>query len=376
MFDVSIFADEWASDSHVDTFAKTEWTIDGLIAKGSINWMFGDPGCYKTFAALDMVGCVGANKQWHGRDVSPGPVYFLAGEGGKDLHVRRMAWEKANETRTAIKIISGVPQLDAISSDFLLNLHDDFSKDIWKKSIQKRESECSTKSYQKLITQDEANKTFDQLYELKRKPAPKMTPPAVFCIDTFSTVCADDTKESVSRFFANLRKLVRKFPETAILVIDHTTKSGDSFMGSQAKLGNSDWFVEAERKGDVVTLISRKHKFTAPPDPIALAVKLQPIGVHDTKGRELGSLVCIDGERQKRIAELVGGDTHAGYILGQLSANAGTIGRAELLEGFFSSRCKGLKADSAKRAFRRALNELEEAELIQIDDDAGTVTMT
>lgn len=364
------FAKQWASTAAVDSLAKAEWTVDRLIAKGSINWLYGAPGCFKSFAALDIACHIGAGKPWLGNEVIQGHAFFCAGEGGNDLHLRRMAWEKANKTRTAVKIVSTVAPLDSDDTSgfkFLKNTIVSAFNDAIEAEREERRNKIGR---DQTIPFQEKMKLFDDLESEKKPPLPA---PALVIIDTFSTMASDDTKESVTRFFQSLRRLIKEYPDVAILVVDHSTKSGDSYMGSLGKLGNSDWFIEAERQGDLVTLKSEKHKFRDLPEPIPLAVRYQSVGVQDSKGRELGSLVCFDGSRQKRIAELVGGNSHSGHIYSQLLANDGTMARAALLEAFISSRCDGLKPDSAKRAFRRAVAELEDSELIQIDDTADTI---
>lgn len=360
------FAEQWASTAAVDSLAKAEWLIDRLIAKGSISWLYGAPGCFKSFAALDIACSIGAGKSWLGNEVAQGPCFYFAGEGGNDLHLRRLAWETANKTRTAVKIVSTVAPLDSddISGfKFLKNTIVSAFNDAIEAEREERRNKIGR---DQTIHFQEKMKLFDDL-EFENKPP--LPAPAFIVLDTFSTMAQDDTKEAVTRFFQSLRRLIKEFPDAAVFVVDHSTKAGGSYMGSLGKPGGSDWFIEAERQGDLVTLKSEKHKFRDLPEPIPLAVRYQSVGVLDAKGRELGSLVCIDGSRQKRIAELVGGDTHAGHIFRQLSANDGPMARAELQEAFISSRCDGLKPESSKRAFRRAVAELEDSDLIQIDDD-------
>lgn len=71
------FAKHWASDSAVDSFSKAEWVVDRLIAKGSINWIYGAPGCFKSFAALDIACSIGAGKAWLANDVVKRPCFLL-----------------------------------------------------------------------------------------------------------------------------------------------------------------------------------------------------------------------------------------------------------------------------------------------------------
>src|SRR5262249_45435671 len=66
--------------------------IDGIAPDGLIV-IFGKPGTFKTFVALDWSLCVATGHDWHGHAVKrPGPSIYLSGEGRLGLKARVLAW--------------------------------------------------------------------------------------------------------------------------------------------------------------------------------------------------------------------------------------------------------------------------------------------
>ncbi|GAA2657498.1 AAA family ATPase [Streptomyces vastus] len=74
---------------------KVEYLVHSLLAKDSLAWMYGDPGCYKSFVALDIAASValGAGVDWAGAPTKQGPVLYIAAEGSAGMAKRKRAWE-------------------------------------------------------------------------------------------------------------------------------------------------------------------------------------------------------------------------------------------------------------------------------------------
>jgi len=70
------------------------WLVDGLIPKGSLAMMYGEPGCGKTFIALDMALSIAHESDWQGQGVQGGSVIYIAGEGVGGLKKRVLAWHQ------------------------------------------------------------------------------------------------------------------------------------------------------------------------------------------------------------------------------------------------------------------------------------------
>ena len=198
-------------------------------------------------------------------------------------------------------------------------------------------------------------------------------------IDTFSQTSADDTKPSVSRYIKTLRDLQDKAAAlggvVTVLVVDHTTKAGDSYMGSLAKEGDSDTMIELERHGNAVTLSCTKMKMAVPFVPIHLEVKpLVLEGFTDALGRPLTSLVVVDGEQAHKVRKAAGvtGDTAQALVLG-LVAESGDTTEGELRQLFTAHPSNGQKkTESVQRAFRRAFDGLTTINALSVDS-AGVV---
>ncbi|MBC8497159.1 MAG: AAA family ATPase [Chloroflexi bacterium] len=69
-----------------------DWLIEGYIESGSLGCVFGASGSYKTFLTLDMALSVASGKDWHGKPVKQGAVYYFFGEGSRGFGRRVKAW--------------------------------------------------------------------------------------------------------------------------------------------------------------------------------------------------------------------------------------------------------------------------------------------
>lgn len=199
-------------------------------------------------------------------------------------------------------------------------------------------------------------------------------------IDTYSQTSGDDTKPVVSRYIKTLRDLQEKAAAqggvVTVLVIDHTTKSGDSYMGSLAKEGDSDAMIEVDRpgKGYGVTLKCSKMKMAVSFQPIHLELKPFTLdGFTDALGRPLTSLVVLDGEQSHKVRKAAGADkdTAAATLLGLVTESGTTEG--ELRQLFTTHQTNaGKKAETVARTFRRAFDGLTTINAIFVDS-AGVV---
>ncbi|MFF7752873.1 AAA family ATPase [Streptomyces sp. NPDC007971] len=72
-----------------------EYLASSLLVKNSLAWMYGDPGCYKSFIALDIAASValGCGIQWAGAPTQQGSVLYIAAEGSAGMSKRKRAWE-------------------------------------------------------------------------------------------------------------------------------------------------------------------------------------------------------------------------------------------------------------------------------------------
>jgi hypothetical protein len=78
--------------------------VDSLIETDTLGMVFGDPGCGKSFFAVDLALSVATGTPFHGWGVKQGSVFFIAGEGHNGLARRFHAW--STERGVSLK---GVP---------------------------------------------------------------------------------------------------------------------------------------------------------------------------------------------------------------------------------------------------------------------------
>lgn len=70
------------------------WRIDGVLHEGALfNGIYGPPGSYKSFIALDMALSISSGVEWQGREVKQASVAYVAAEGQYGLLKRIKAWK-------------------------------------------------------------------------------------------------------------------------------------------------------------------------------------------------------------------------------------------------------------------------------------------
>jgi hypothetical protein len=81
-----------------------DWLLRGVLERNAFALVFGDPGCGKSFLAIDWACRVATGTPWRGYDVKAGPVVYVAGEGQQGFGRRIRAWSEHHGVD-----IAGVP---------------------------------------------------------------------------------------------------------------------------------------------------------------------------------------------------------------------------------------------------------------------------
>lgn len=74
--------------------ANVTWSIKHILPAESVGMMFGAPGTFKSFIALDMALHIAHGMAWMGKKTKQGPVIYVAAEGGTGLWRRIQAWHQ------------------------------------------------------------------------------------------------------------------------------------------------------------------------------------------------------------------------------------------------------------------------------------------
>ncbi|CAB5212549.1 Archaeal primase DnaG/twinkle, TOPRIM domain [uncultured Caudovirales phage] len=82
-----------------------EWLIQDVLPKKAFAALYGPPGSYKSFVALDIAEAVATGRSWMGREVqAAGAVLYICGEGFGGIGARIKACKLHNKTQAGAEI--------------------------------------------------------------------------------------------------------------------------------------------------------------------------------------------------------------------------------------------------------------------------------
>ncbi|HLH12415.1 MAG TPA: AAA family ATPase [Methylovirgula sp.] len=98
---------------------NTSWLVKELLPSKGLGVLYGAPGTYKSFVALDLALSIATGRPWAGRKVSPAAVVYIAAEGARGLRKRIEAWRRQQPTPrgTAFYLIEVAPNLGIGEND-------------------------------------------------------------------------------------------------------------------------------------------------------------------------------------------------------------------------------------------------------------------
>ncbi len=251
---------ELLTDEQLQTMPDPRWLIGRHIPEKGFGILFGDPGTYKSFLALDMCLTVALGfKDWYGDTVAEdaGAVLYIAGEGAGAFKLRIQAWKKQNWVEGHL-----IPadRFRVVTASLNFMRHEDIAE---------------------LLTVVESS-------GLKRI--------ALIVIDTVSRAIpgADENKQQDMSIFVKACDTLRDRTGAFILGIHHAAKSGD-MRGSSVIPGGGDAIFRVERKKgqNYVRLTCTKQKDA--PDGWHNSYRLNLVNL----GGEQSSLAPVRVEEQE-----------------------------------------------------------------------------
>ncbi len=90
---------EFLDVNQIKNLADPQWLVSGLVVEHALGFIYGPPGCLKTFIALGMgLSFAVGMPDWWGRKIErQGAVVYISSEGQSDLKFRIQAWEQKNQ---------------------------------------------------------------------------------------------------------------------------------------------------------------------------------------------------------------------------------------------------------------------------------------
>ncbi len=238
--------------AQLDAASKNvSWAVKHVLPSDSIGVMFGAPGTFKSFVALDMALHIAHGMKWLGRKTKRGSVIYIAAEGGTGLMRRVRAWHAARGLKW-----SGI-SFYVLPSAVML----------------------STRS--------------SEVVDAARAIGVE---PALIVIDTKSQTDEGEENSSTdtARYFRELGTWFRQLWACTVLVIHHSGHSAtERPRGSSAIVGNVDFMfgVFRDEKEMIATVVCERQKDGELFDEQSFLLSVQDLG-KDEDGDSITSLAA------------------------------------------------------------------------------------
>lgn len=333
--------------------SPTAWLIQGLIELGAIALLVGPPSAGKSFLLLCWCLNVVLGRQWYGnRSVRQGTVIYIAGEGHSGFRRRCAAWAKHH----------GVDISDA---PLFFN----------QQTVQLIDEQSCLEAHQAVAA-----------------VVKQHGPIAMLCLDTFNRTAGSDENSNTdtAKVLHHVEKYFQRPFNCAVLVVHHSGHEAQRARGASALPAAADSVFQLADKGGVRVLSVTKSKESAlPPD---MSFKLESVSLDDWEpdpdtGELPSSAVIVPSDeamsvpKRKKLTPRLTDAIDALYVAtqehGEDAPEAVTKARGLLApsrcvaetfwrEGFYGSPslAADLTPDAKQKAFRRAVDDLLDRELI------------
>jgi hypothetical protein len=253
---------ELLSVTAIKNLPDPEWLIDGMVIDRGLGFVFGPPGCGKSFITLGQALSIACGlDSWWGRTIKrKGPVIYISSEGVGDIKFRLKAWENHLE----VKADEAPFYLIRQTINFMLD----------------------TDVNKLLLT---INQLCEQLGEL----------PVMIIVDTVSRVLpgADENLQKDMTLFIKACDEVRETFGATVVGVHHTSRQGN-MRGSTVFDGAGDFLFGIERdEGDMIGTMTAK-KIKAAQDGWKQAFELKEVSVGGIAATK--SLVAVSCEQQAK----------------------------------------------------------------------------
>ncbi|WP_288080680.1 helicase RepA family protein [Pseudomonas sp.] len=315
--------------------AHESWLLDDLLPATGIAFVYGPPGSYKSFIAVDMALSIATGRAWHGYESeTPGGVVYIAAEGARGVKERVVAWCKHYGVERGPFAILPVP---VMMDDVVM--------------VQAF-TEC-----------------LQQAREAMNAPI------RMVVIDTMARSFNGDenSAQEVGAFVNACSRFAGDIDNCFVLVVAHTGKDlTRGIRGSSALDGAADCHFLVTKPSQGQALVKNtKQKDIEMAEPMRFAMESVSTGIMDRKGRLRRSLVPIleskgedaDPDAQDEITAFDHRDanTMVGMVRAADNANK-KITEDELRKEFIDYlMSEGKKDAAAKKAWQRTYQRVRES---------------
>ncbi|HEY4081662.1 MAG TPA: AAA family ATPase [Burkholderiaceae bacterium] len=293
------------------------WLVKHIVPADSIGMLYGGSGTFKSFIALDAALHIAHGLPWMGRRTKPGPVLYIAAEGGGGLWPRVCAWHRARRLPWA-----------AIEGQFK-------------------------------VVPAAVNLTADA-WRVVEASQSKGLAPVLVVVDTLSQTYAgeENSANEMAAYFRELGNRFRSLWKCAVLLIHHTGhQATDRPRGSSAIRANLDFMfgVFRDEKEMLATLTCDKQKDGEAFDDVTFALSIHELGT-DEDGDMVTSLVAHHLSSADDLEDAMAEERSAGrggknqLLLSLLQSGSK---EADLRKAFYE-QCGLSDIESRRRVYNRA----------------------
>lgn len=217
-------------DLEMEERPEPDWLVDGMLPSRGLGVLYGAPGCGKGFVALDLAFSLATGTRWMGREVTRGPVVYLAAEGSAGLGARIRAWK--------------------IEADWFGRAGVHFVSE----TISLLDAGAISKLIARLLTLPEA--------------------PVLLVVDTVARTMIggdENSTRDMSLYVAGADR-IREETGAAVLLVHHTNKGGEQERGNTALRGAADVMMALRKDDPLLRLECSKQREAEEFDPVVLRI--------------------------------------------------------------------------------------------------------
>lgn len=305
---------------------QQQWIVKNIIPTESFGIIYGASGTYKSFTTLDICFSIATGSTWNNIKVNQGAVLYVAAEGSIGIKRRIKALEIANSA-TANDI-------------FILN---------------KTLSPSSSVEIESII---------NIVNELEQHHNIKFS---LIVFDTLSRCLIGDenTARDIGTFITGC-ELIIKQTKTTVLCVHHTGKDETKGCRGSSKLFADADFVFQQKKINKSELtgnfINTKQKDEELAPTFSMTLEKIGLGIYCDEGLPITSLA----RTQPATIQIKKNTAENPLLLVLREEFNGCCTRGELRNKCFSP-IDGVKNNTANQQFKRAINALEDAGRVKID---------
>lgn len=320
-------------------YRPPEFVVEDLLEAETLGLIFGDPGCGKSFLAVDLALSVASGTPFHGRAVKRGAVFFIAGEGHNGLARRFAAWSKARGTP-----LEGVPMF---KSERAAQFLDGAS----------------------------AKAVADAVEALAKHHGQ----PRLIIVDTLARNFGagdENSTQAMSEFVAAIDDLMARFPGSSVLIVHHSGHADKQrARGAMALPGALDQEFRVEKDGPTMRLSCTKMKDAEP--PADLYFSLEPVELDGgATSAVLEASEPPERTRQLTPAQRLARDTYTSAAVDPQCWKAGIFQgvHVEAWRNPFYAKHTADSSGGKRKAFQRAREDLVKLGYMTVHDDVYTAT--